>query len=127
VYSRISRFKLNEFLALFDFPDPSITSEQRNITNVPLQRLFYLNSDLVMRQAESLVNRLSAETYDSAEDTPRIKKAYRLLFGREATDLEVQTGLDFLRENYTNPAESPTAWQQYVQVLLSSNEFSFVN
>ena len=62
-----------------------------------------------------------------ADDVEKIKKAYRLLFAREATDTEVQMGLDFLRENQTSFAGSPTAWQQYAQVLFGSNEFSFVN
>jgi hypothetical protein len=125
VYSKISRFKLSGFLELFDFPDPSSTSEQRNVTNVPLQRLFFLNSDLIMHQAESLIGRLNVER--GADDVEKIKKAYRLLFAREATDTEVQMGLDFLRENQTSFAGSPTAWQQYAQVLFGSNEFSFVN
>ena len=33
-------------LALFDFPNPNNTSEQRVVTNVPLQRLFMMNSSV---------------------------------------------------------------------------------
>ena len=36
VYGRVSRYKLDEFLQLFDFPSPSQTAEQRFSTNVPL-------------------------------------------------------------------------------------------
>jgi hypothetical protein len=35
IYSKVSRFKLDGMLAMFDFPEPTATSAQRNITNVP--------------------------------------------------------------------------------------------
>ncbi len=117
IYGKISRVKTNQLLALFDFPDPSATSERRNITNVPLQRLFFMNSDLIARQADGLAARLiSAEKDDAA----RIKKAYPLLYAREASEREVQLGLEFLRAG-------ASAWPEYAQALLSSNEFLFVN
>ena len=54
VYGKVSRYKLDEFLQLFDFPSPSQTAEQRFTTNVPLQRLFFMNSDFMQQQAERL-------------------------------------------------------------------------
>jgi len=51
IYGKVSRVKTNELLALFDFPDPSASSERRNVTNVPLQRLFFMNSDFMARLA----------------------------------------------------------------------------
>ena len=54
IYGRVSRYKLDEFLQLFDFPSPSQTAEQRFSTNVPLQRLFFMNSDFVQQHAERL-------------------------------------------------------------------------
>jgi hypothetical protein len=44
VYGKVSRYKLDEFLQLFDFPSPSQSAEKRFSTNVPLQRLFFMNS-----------------------------------------------------------------------------------
>jgi hypothetical protein len=38
----------------------------------------------------------------------------------------MQLGLDFLKEARRNPAEGTSAWQQYVQVLLSSSSFYYV-
>jgi hypothetical protein len=125
VYSKVSRFKINSLLTLFDFPDPSISSEQRNVTNVPLQGLFFMNSSLVFNQAELLSNRLCAD--NSVENAAKIKKAYRLLFGREATGSEIQLGLEFLGRVGAPSSGNSSAWPQYAQVLLSSNEFIFVN
>jgi hypothetical protein len=52
IYGSVSRYKLDEFLQLFDFPSPSQTAEQRFSTNVPLQRLFFMNSDFMQQHAE---------------------------------------------------------------------------
>ena len=147
VYGKISRFKLDSLLTLFDFPSPSHTSEQRNVTNVPTQRLFFLNSDLVWQQAGFLAERLAAGT-DAGNET-KIRRAYRLLFGREATEAEARLGIEFLQDvqretdenredvdiqrmaQKTHPqiqkqAGRISAWQQYAQVLLSSSDFLFV-
>jgi hypothetical protein len=52
-----------------------------------------MNSDFVQRQAEELAQRVSGEPDNAA----RIKKAYRILFGRDAAAKEIQAGVDFLR------------------------------
>ena len=124
VYASVSRFKPNNRLATFDFPDARSTNEKRNITHVPLQRLFFLNSGLIWRQAEQLATRLAdGDTGDLA----RIQKAYRLLYAREATDSEMQLGLDFLQNVRRSESAAAPAWWQYAQVLLSANEFLFVD
>ena len=53
VYGFVSRRKLDGMLALFDFPSPNNTSEQRLSTNVPLQMLFFMNSALVAKSGLS--------------------------------------------------------------------------
>ncbi len=123
VYASISRFKPNTRLATFDFPDARSTSEKRNITHVPLQRLFFLNSGLIWFQADHLAKRLADSGTD---DMARIKKAYQLLYAREAADSEVQLGLDFIQRVRRTSEDAP-AWRRYAQVLLSANEFLFVD
>jgi mono/diheme cytochrome c family protein len=93
LYGKVSRYKLDDYLQLFDFPSPNISAEQRYTTNVPLQRLFFMNSDFVQQQAELLVRRLEVAPTSEA----RIQKAYRLIFGRAATPEEVRLGLAYLR------------------------------
>ncbi len=93
VYGRVSRYRLDDYLSLFDFPSPNLSSERRFTTNVPLQRLFFMNSDFMQQQGELLARRLESET----DSTARIQKAYRLLFGRAASEAEVRAGLDYLR------------------------------
>ncbi|MBI3281044.1 MAG: PSD1 domain-containing protein [Acidobacteria bacterium] len=115
VYSYISRKKLDPMLALFDFPNPNNTSEQRITTTVPLQSLFFLNSPLVLSQAEALAKRVRGPgTRES------VRKAYRILFGRAPAAAELKAGEEFVKDD---PDKN---WPLYLQVLLSSNEFLFV-
>jgi mono/diheme cytochrome c family protein len=115
IYGYISRRRTDPTLTLFDFPTPATISEQRFVTSTPLQGLFLLNSDFMMAQAEALAKRVAG----AATDAARISQAYRLLFGRDAQEEEIKLGRDFLRDK-------PNAWAEYTQVLLSSNEFLFV-
>jgi hypothetical protein len=113
VYGFVSRRKLDGMLALFDFPSPNNTSEQRLSTSVPLQKLFFMNSTLVADQAKALAAKLKGE------DAARIDQAYRILFSRPPSKQEIELARQFLHEG-----KDP--WPQYAQVLLSSNEFGFI-
>jgi hypothetical protein len=105
VYGRVSRYKLDEFLALFDFPSPSQTAEQRFATNVPLQRLFFMNSDFMQQHAE----RVAEKVADEPDDQARIEKAYRMIFGRAPTTGEVAAGREFLRREALSQYEDRRA------------------
>jgi hypothetical protein len=127
VYARIRRADytctsgtggVDRMLQLFDFADPASSVDQRTTTNVPLQGLFFLNSNLVMSTAEQVDRRLAA---GGGDDAARIQRAYRLLVGRPAKESEVRLGMEFLR------GAGPARWAQYVQVLLSSGSFYYVN
>jgi hypothetical protein len=92
LYGKVSRYRLDQFLQLFDFPAPTISAEARFSTNVPLQRLFLMNSDFMQQQAEKLARTLEPE----ADNAARISKAYRTLFGRAPRAEELAAGLDYL-------------------------------
>lgn len=92
-YGKVSRYHLDEYLQLFDFPSPMISAEKRFMTNIPSQRLFFMNSDFVQQEAELLARKVADET----DSTSRIQKLYRSLYGRDATTDEVQTGIEYLR------------------------------
>jgi hypothetical protein len=89
----VSRYKLDDYLQLFDFPAPNISAEQRFTTNVPLQRLFFMNSEFVQQQGEYLAKKVA----DEPDTTAKIQKAYKLVFGRPATSEEVELGLNYLK------------------------------
>jgi hypothetical protein len=113
-------------LRLFDFPDPNGGIDQRSATNVPLQGLFFMNSDLMWQEAgivASLASRLGLDDGDEA----CIQKAYRLLFGRQAKPGEVADALEFLAATAKDSGGRKPAWQQLTQALLSSGEFNYIN
>ncbi len=128
VYAKVSRFRIDSFLQAFDFPNPTFTAEQRFSTNVPVQRLYFMNNSWVYAQAGKLAERV----YPKGDDAARITEAYNLLFGRSPTPAELQAGLDFLKNTPEKPGylvnqEPLTAWKQYSRALFSSNEFEFLN
>ena len=71
-----------------------------------------------MEQARSLAWRLREER--GANDTAKIRRMYRLLFSRRPTKEELRMGRGFVKAD-------AKGWRQYAQVLLSSNEFRYVN
>jgi hypothetical protein len=93
IYGRVSRYKLDAYLQLFDFPPPNISAEKRFSTTVPLQRLFLMNSDFVQLEAEALYKRAAAEPDNRA----RISKLYNLIYGRDPTEAEIEAGLEYLK------------------------------
>ena len=109
VYGKVSRYKLDSYLQIFDFPSPNISAEKRFVTTVPLQRLFLMNSDFVQLESEALAKRVSAEPNNRA----RVIKLYSLVYGRNPNEEEIRLALDYLRtepmkeylENKNKPAE----------------------
>jgi len=111
VYGKVSRYKLDEYLQLFDFPAPNISAEKRFTTTVPLQRLFLMNSDFMQAEAEELAKRVAAEP----DNRSRIRKIYQLVYGRDPSEQEIKLGIEYLHaepmkeyeENKNKPAETP--------------------
>ncbi|MBI4904996.1 MAG: PSD1 domain-containing protein [Acidobacteria bacterium] len=93
VYGKVSRYKLDEYLQLFDFPSPNISAEKRFTTTVPLQRLFLMNSDFMQIQSEELAKRVAKEPNQRA----RIRKAYELVYGRQPNEKEILAGIEYLK------------------------------
>jgi hypothetical protein len=105
-------------MALFDFPDPNATTDERTVTTGPLQALFFLNSKFVADQARSLEERLTREA--GPEAGAKVERAYRLLYGRRPDPEELDLALKYVESG-------GSSWQQYLQALLGSAEFTSVN
>jgi hypothetical protein len=124
VYGTVRRRELADLLRLYDCPDATAHLPTRIDTTTPLQQLYVLNSEFIGRQAAALAARVRAE---HPGDVPaQVRRAYAFLFGRNPSDRERA-----LAERFLAPAETdePTSdqWQQYVEVLLASNELMFVD
>lgn len=114
VYGLVKRRELDEMLRIHDFPDPIAHSSIRTETATPLQQLFSLNSPFILARSEALAANLTGN-----DDETRLREAYQRLFQREPTARERGLGLDFLRGG--------GSWAAYAQVLLTSNEFLYLD
>ena len=77
------------------------------------------------QQAAALRSRLEREAAPAT--MARIELAYRLLFSRAPTARQSQLAVDFLTADGANEHPTADAWQQYLQALLVSNEFMFID
>ncbi len=118
IYLTVSRTRLDPGLALFDFPDPNISTDERPVTAGPLQGLFWLNSKFVARSADALNQRLIKEA--GSDPAKRISRAYSLLYGRPPATEELKLGIEFV-------STGAKAWPHYLRTLLGAAEFSSVN
>ena len=114
VYVMQKRNRRTRFFSLFDGADPNASTPVRDVTIVPTQALFFLNDPILHSSAEKLAARLAT----LPTERERIELAYGTVFGRPPTEDQIVDAGEFLREN---------SWAAYCRVLLSSNEFLFVD
>jgi hypothetical protein len=119
VYGFIDRQNLPAMFRTFDFASPDTHSPFRHLTTVPQQALFLMNSPFVMEQAQHLVRREDVQSREPPAE--QVQQLYRVLFGRKATEEELELGLRFVEPG------SSARWEEYAQVLLLSNEFCFID
>jgi hypothetical protein len=125
LYTFIDRQDLPGLLRVFDFPNPDQHSAKRPSTTVPQQALFLMNSPVVIERI-----RRQVESDESAKMYTEewINLYYQRLYQRLPTDQERNIGRDFVRiatEPDTN--SKLRLWSQYLQLLLLSNEFHFID
>jgi hypothetical protein len=131
VYLMAQRFQRHPYLSIFDGADPNTSTPQRLVTTTPIQALFMMNSPFVHEQSDRLANQLIAAQPESQK---RIDLVYQLVLGRLASPEEIRRSEAYLQRTEEElkssgvPEEqrSQKAWASYAQVLLSSNEFIFV-
>lgn len=138
VYSFISRFELNQLLTLFDFPDPNAHAAKRNQTITPLQKMFVLNSPFMLEHSKRLVQNIRkslGEDQDQKVSIPAnknradnsqdrfIQQVYETIFFRQPDAQEMELGAEFLAAAHGDSENEAL----YVQALLISNEFLYVD
>jgi Protein of unknown function (DUF1553) len=132
VYLMQQRIKKHPFLEVFDGADPNAPTAVRPLTTTALQALFLMNDPFAHARADGWARRLEAVSVD---DAARIDRAYREAFARPPTRDEAELGERYLDECRAALAEAGVpaeqrphaAWASYARVLMSSNEFVFVD
>ncbi|MEO6710944.1 MAG: DUF1553 domain-containing protein, partial [Planctomycetota bacterium] len=146
LYLPIIRNAMLDLFSAFDYPDPSMTVEQRPSTTSPIQALYLMNSPLVLAASSKLAN----TAIDSRGDArARVGLLYESTHGRAPAKDEIDRALGFIarataprseelprtnigQETGTKAPEDAAAreseaWSLLAQVLLVSNEFLFVD
>lgn len=137
IYGFIDRQNLQGLYRTFDFASPDTTTAKRYQTTIPQQALFMMNSPFVVEQAQHLAKR--PEVAQAKDEAERVRRIYRIVFGRSPTSEEAALGVQFLQKDESRIRqvamieEKPVTvsklskLEQYIQVLLMSNEFCFVD
>lgn len=124
IYAFINRNDLPGIFRAFDFADTDSSAAERPQTTVPQQSLFAMNSPFIQEQSR----RLAAECVSSAnEDAARVTTLYRRVFARNPTKEERDLAVNFLRNAHASDTEKLSPWERLTQVLLMTNEFTFVD
>ncbi len=141
VYVEVRRTRPLAVLDTFDWPRMAPNCDMRRTSTVAPQSLMLMNSDFVLNYASQFARRVEAEAGN--EPDARITRAWQLAFCRSPDDSERASARSFLEEQtatFTSelpppkddkqPA-SPTAEQRALetlcQMLLSSNEFLYID
>ncbi|MEO8494482.1 MAG: DUF1553 domain-containing protein, partial [Planctomycetota bacterium] len=132
IYLPVVRSALYDVFQAFDFAEPSVSAGQRQSTTVAPQALFMMNSKVMADATRAMAERLLEN--ESADNAARVTVAYRAAYGRAPHESELQRALSFV-EAYTesliakeaSPDEARVkAWQSLCRVILSANEFIYV-
>ncbi|QVL31602.1 DUF1553 domain-containing protein [Telmatocola sphagniphila] len=125
LYLMSSRTAANtsDFGRLFDAADPSMIVAQRGQSVVAPQALFFLNDPFVRGVAKDLAARIRKETPEDPE--ARIEHLYSLTLGRKPAKVEIEFGKKLLLPSTHH--DSPDPLERYCLLILSSNEFLFMD
>ncbi|MER3415872.1 MAG: hypothetical protein C4297_06630 [Gemmataceae bacterium] len=133
VYLPVIRNDLPALFQVFDFANADVPTGRREVTNVPAQALFLLNSAFVIEQARACARILTSEP--TTPDAERIRLAYLRLVQRPPDEQELSAALAFLHNYRQRAAQSlpkgrdPTleAWTALCQALMASAEFRYLD
>jgi len=128
VYLPLRRANLPTLLNLFDFGDATTASGKRQLTNVATQALFWLNSEFLNERAQNVA--LSLLDQKEANDAARIETAYARILNRRPDKDEIDQAQSYIagfRQKFAGEKADQKAWQSLCRVLMSSNDFVYVD
>ena len=117
-------------LAAFDFPNAVKTKGKRNVTTLPTQTLFLLNSPFVINQSELHAQFIIKQS--KWNDKQRVKEIFRRTLQRNPSETEIEQAILYVRsinKKLDASAEESqlTSWASLCQALLTTNEFRYID
>jgi Protein of unknown function (DUF1553) len=117
VYLPLRRSNLPTLLNLYDFGDATTVNGKRALTNVAPQALFMMNSEFVLERAKNIV-----------KPPMRVDDLYLKILNRKPRPDEIDAALTYMDRFKTKfHADDLAAWQSFCHILLTSNEFIYVD
>ncbi len=107
-----------DLMAIFDYPDTRRAVGQRDVSTLPTQSLYLMNSDAVRHTAESLAKRIT-----TGDNSRALRELCLRIYGRPPTKAESKTLLVAVKQA-GSPAEG---WRDVSHALLMSSEFSIIH
>jgi hypothetical protein len=128
LYIPVRRGSIPTVLATFDYGDATTPGEGRPRTNVAPQALFMMNSRFVIERAGGFAKGL----LDNAglSDVQRVERAYLMSLTRRPDPAEVDSALTYiadLEKKLASPDSHAVAWRSFCHILMSTNEFLYLN
>ena len=111
-----------DVLNLFDFPDPNVVKGRRDVTTVPTQALYLMNSPFFIKQAKAAARGLVSQ--EDWSDGRRVREFLLRALGRPASDEDIERATEFLRDTEGELGRDE-AWARYCHSVFASNEFLF--
>ena len=115
VYQFKPRSRQDPTFGAFDCPDAALVAPRRTVSTTAIQALSLLNSRFIIQQADFLAERLTREA--GGNPAAQADRAFRLAFGRPASDLEKNVSADLIRNNGL-PA--------FCRTIYNTNEFVYL-
>ena len=122
MYLPVLRDLLPEIYKTFDFPEPTQISGRREVTTVPAQSLFFMNSEFAASAATAAAG-LILDDKSLRDDEARIRRAHAALLGREPARDEIADATAFLAAEKGTPS---AGWTSLVQSLMAGTEFRYI-
>ncbi len=127
VYLMTQRLFKHPFLGLFDGPDASNATVERQTTSNPAQALYLMNSEFVRTQSLVLADR-ALEQDGSPDD--RLQWIWRRAYGRDASEEERGFAKAHIEAHKAKAVKRDhlerEAWASLCRAVLTSNEFFHV-
>ncbi|GAA5508695.1 DUF1553 domain-containing protein [Novipirellula caenicola] len=121
-------------LAAFDLPDGVGIMGKRDVTTLPTQSLFLLNSPFVVEQAAHLASNVLKA--NCPNDRSRVEHVFATVLQREPNESEVRMSLALIQQLSATDVQTETksdvthrskAWAAFCHALLMTNEFRYVD
>ena len=128
LYVPVRRGSIPALLATFDYGDATTSSEGRGRTNVAPQALFLRNSKFAVERSKGFAGRVLAQP--DLSESERVRLAYRMALARPPAAEETDSALTYLTkiaERLQGNESRMQAWRSFCHILLSSNEFLYLD